>query len=60
MRGRQGVRKLKVVNLGLPTYVAARDTALCVGLSASWRVATAGEGAVTYIQIGLRRFIINR
>lgn len=42
---------LKVVNLGLLTYVAARDTALCIGLSASRRVATAGEGTVTYVQI---------
>jgi len=40
---------LKVVNLGLLTCVAARDTALCVGFSASWRVATAGGETVTYI-----------
>jgi hypothetical protein len=56
MRSRQGVRKFEVVNLGLLTYVAARDTALCVGLSASWRVGTAREGIVTFIQMVFKSF----
>jgi len=56
IRVRKRVRNFEDGEFGTADLMAARDTALCVGLSASWRVATAGEGTVTDIQIGLQSF----